>query len=67
VVEDDGISMGRDVATQLQTFGGVDGNGGIVLEAQQPFTWKFAQDTFKSSKMLVQTYYAVSAGTISLW
>jgi axial budding pattern protein 2 len=63
VVQEDGISVGRDVATQLISFGGVDGNGGIVLSAQEPFSWTFAEDTFTSSDTPVETYYAVSTGT----
>ena len=63
VVQDDGITTGRDITSQLPGFGAVDGNGGIVLSNQEPFTWKFAPDTFKTSNSPVQTYYAVSTGT----
>jgi axial budding pattern protein 2 len=63
VVQEDGVIVGRDVESQLQGLGGVDGNGGIVLSNEKGFTWKFAQDTFKTSDSTVQTYYAVSTGT----
>jgi Putative Ig domain len=62
VVQDDEVTVGRDVASQLEGFGGVDGNGGIVLDNQKAFTWQFSQDTFKSSNTPVSTYYAVSTG-----
>jgi hypothetical protein len=62
VVQDDGVSVGRDVASQLEGFGGVDGNGGIVLDNQKAFNWAFAQDTFKVSNSPITTYYAVSTG-----
>jgi hypothetical protein len=61
-VQDDGVSTGRDVASQLEGFGGVDGNDGIVLNNQKPFTWQFSQDTFKTTNTPVSTYYAVSTG-----
>ena len=64
VVEDDGISVGLNVTTQLESFGGVDGTGGIVLTSLKPFTWKFAEDTFTSSKLPVEHYYAVSTGKL---
>ena len=63
VVPEDGVTVGRDVESQLQGFGGVDGNGGIVLSNEKGFTWQFAQDTFNTSGSEVQTYYAVSTGT----
>ena len=63
VVREDGVTVGRDVESQLDGFGGVDGNGGIVLNNEKGFTWQFAQDTFKTSDNQVPTYYAVSAGT----
>ena len=63
VVQEDGVTVGRDVESQLRGFGGVDGSGGIVLNNEKGFTWQFAQDTFKTSGNQVQTYYAVSAGT----
>jgi|SRR5579862_582701 len=62
VVDADGVTDGRDVASQLVGFGGVDGNGGIVLSNQKAFTWQFAADTFKTSNVPVSTYYAVSTG-----
>jgi axial budding pattern protein 2 len=63
VVQDDGVTTGTDVASQLTGFGSVDGNGGIVLNNQRSFDWQFAQDTFKTSNTPIQTYYAVSTGT----
>jgi len=65
VVQDDGVSVGRDLESQLEGFGGVDGNGGIVLDNQNAFTWQFAQDTFKTSNSPITTYYAVSTGIVS--
>jgi len=62
VVQEDGVTVGETVATQLETFGGVDGNDGIVLNDQKVFTWQFAQDTFKTSNIPIATYYAVSTG-----
>lgn len=62
VVQNDGVTIGRDIASQLVGFGGVDGNGGIVLSSQEAFTWEFAQDTFKTTNTPVSTYYAVSTG-----
>jgi hypothetical protein len=62
VVQDDGVTTGTDIATQLSGFGPVDGNGGIVLNVQSSFDWQFAQDTFKTSNTPIQTYYAVSTG-----
>ena len=62
VVQEDGVTVGRDVESQLEGFGGVDGNGGIVLNNEKGFTWQFAQDTFKTSGNPLQTYYAVSIG-----
>jgi|SRR5579859_3194734 len=67
VVQDDGVSVGRDVESQLEGFGGVDGNGGIVLDNQKAFNWQFSQDTFKTSSSPITTYYAVSTGIISLF
>jgi len=62
VVQNDGVSVGLDVGTQLVGFGGVDGNGGIVLDNQKAFSWQFAQDTFKTLDSPIATYYAVSTG-----
>ena len=62
VVESDGVTIGQDIDSQLVGFGGVDGNGGIVLSSQKAFTWEFAQDTFKTTNTPVSTYYAVSTG-----
>jgi len=64
IVQNDGITMGRDVTSQLDGFGGVDGAGGIVLNNEKPFTWQFDQDTFKSGSVPIQTYYAVSEGKV---
>jgi axial budding pattern protein 2 len=64
VVQDDGVTVGRDVKSQLGRLGGVDGNGGIVLNNEKGFSWQFSQDTFKANGVAIQTYYAVSAGTI---
>lgn len=62
VVQDDGVTTGQDVESQLEGFGGVDGNGGIVLSNEKGFTWQFAQDTFKAGSVPITTYYAVSTG-----
>jgi axial budding pattern protein 2 len=62
VVQEDGIGVGRAVDSQLSAFGGVDGNGGIVLGNEQNFTWQFAQDTFTSGNVPILTYYTVSTG-----
>jgi hypothetical protein len=62
VVQDDGVTVGQDVVTQLIGFGAVDGNGGVVLNNQRAFTWTFAQDIFKTSNTPITTYYAVSTG-----
>lgn len=67
VVQDDGVTVGRDVESQLEGFGGVDGQGGIVLNNEKTFTWYFAQDTFKTSNNRVETYYAVSTGLIPVF
>ena len=64
VVADDGVTVGRDVKSQLEGFGGVDGQGGIVLNNEKGFSWQFSQDTFKTDSNRIQTYYAVSAGTV---
>lgn len=63
VAPEDGVIVGRDVTSQLEGFGGVDGHGGIVLNNEKGFTWQFSQDTFKTSGNPVETYYAVSMGT----
>ena len=65
VVQDDGVSVGLDVDSQLVGFGGVDGNGGIVLDNQKAFTWQFSADTFKTSNSPITTYYAVSTGILA--
>lgn len=64
VVQDDGVTIGQDLISQLDRLGGVDGNGGIVLDNEIPFVWQFAQDTFKTSNHSILTYYAVSTGTL---
>jgi axial budding pattern protein 2 len=64
VVQDDGVTIGEDVKSQLGGFGGVDGNGGIVLNNEKGFSWQFSQDTFKTDGVSIQTYYAVSAGIV---
>src|SRR5271170_1954092 len=66
VVQDDGVTTGQDVESQLEEFGGVDGNGGIVLSNEKGFTWQFAQDTFKAGSVPIATYYAVSTGNYLL-
>jgi len=62
VVADDGVTVGKDVETQLVGFGGVDGAGGIVLSNERPFSWQFSQDTFNATNSQIITYYAVSTG-----
>lgn len=62
VVQGDGVTVGRDVKSQLGGLGGVDGNGGIVLNNERGFSWQFSQDTFKTNGVDILTYYAVSAG-----
>ena len=62
VVQDDGVTAGEDIETLLDAFGGVDGNGGIVLSNEKPFSWTFPVDTFNASGIPIETYYAVSTG-----
>src|SRR5208282_3627401 len=62
VVQDDGVTTGQDVESQLEGFGGVDGRGGIVLSNEKSFLWQFSQDTFKTGDNPIQTYYSVSTG-----
>jgi hypothetical protein len=67
VVKDDGVTLGRDVKSQLEGFGGVDGQGGIVLSNEKGFSWQFTQDTFKVGNNPIRTYYAVSTGIILMF
>jgi axial budding pattern protein 2 len=62
VVADDGVTVGDSVETQLVGFGGVDGDGGIVLSNEKEFSWTFSQDTFTTTENPIITYYAVSTG-----
>jgi axial budding pattern protein 2 len=64
VVQDDGVIVGRNMESQLEGFGGVDGRGGIVLSNEKGFSWQFSQDTFKTGDNPIQTYYAVSTGIV---
>jgi len=64
VVADDGVAVGDSVETQLVGFGGVDGDGGIVLSNEKAFSWTFSQDTFTATNNPILTYYAVSTGIL---